>query len=57
MVLSQSNCIYCERNIFLVLLLASNTFFHWLSLTLAQWFIRWVGGEDQAQIESYIEIY
>ena len=23
----------------------------------AQWFIRWVGGEDQAQIEGYIEIH
>ena len=22
-----------------------------------QWFIRWVGGEDQAQRESYIEIH
>ena len=22
-----------------------------------QWFIKWVGGEDQAQIRSYIEIH
>ena len=24
---------------------------------LTQWFIRWVGGEDKAQRESYIEIH
>ena len=23
----------------------------------SQWFIRWVGGEDQAQIDNYIEIH
>ena len=23
----------------------------------SQWFMRWVGGQDQAQIESYIEIH
>ena len=27
-----------------------------LSYDCGQWIIRWVGGEDQAQIESYIEI-
>ena len=25
--------------------------------SIAQWFIKWVGGEDQAQRESYIEIH
>ena len=26
-------------------------------VTCSQWFIRWVGGEDQTQRESYIEIH
>ena len=29
----------------------------WSDNVTAQWFIRWVGGEDQAQRESYIEIH
>ena len=27
------------------------------TVCITQWFIRWVGGEDQAQRESYIEIH